>query len=191
LLIIVYKKNELHLFTTCYAVILYTGNGFSLNWTKQIKFSGLISKRIIRRFTQYRYLKKTKIVCFLLLIFSLPLSAPGLKSFTVFKVAPIEPYKSLAYAIGIIETKGDTMAYNPLEAAAGIFQIRPIRLIDYNKRTGSNYTREDLFVYEISKKIFLFYADQIGPYNLEQIARKWNGSGRETANYWRRTRKYL
>jgi hypothetical protein len=91
----------------------------------------------------------------------------------------------------MIETKGDDMAYNPLEAAAGIFQIRPIRLIDYNKRTGSNYTRKDLFTYEISEKIFLYYADQVGPYNLEQIARKWNGSGHLTTNYWDRIKRYL
>jgi hypothetical protein len=135
--------------------------------------------------------KKIEIICFILLSFSLPLSAPSMKSFTVFEQAPIEPYKMLAFAVGMIETKGDTMAYNPLEGAAGIFQIRPIRLIDYNKRTGSNYTREDLFNYEISEKIFLYYADQVGPYNQEQIARKWNGSGHLTTNYWHRIKKYL
>ena len=114
-----------------------------------------------------------------------------MKSFTIFGQAPIEPYKQLAFAVGIIETKGDTMAYNSLEEAAGIFQIRPIRLRDYNKRTGSDYTTKDLFNYEISEKIFLYYADQVGPYNLEQIARKWNGSGHLTTNYWYRIKRYL
>jgi hypothetical protein len=75
--------------------------------------------------------------------------------------------------------------------AAGYFQIRPIRLIDYNKRTGSYYTRKDLFNYKVSEKIFLYYASQIGPYDLEQIARKWNGSGRNTIYYWSRVKKYL
>ena len=139
----------------------------------------------------YLNLKKIKIVCFILLSFSLRVSAPNVKSLTVFELAPIEPYKQLAFAIGMVETKGDTLAYNPLEAAAGIFQIRPIRLIDYNKRTGRRYTRKDLFNYEISEKIFLYFADQIGPYNFEQIARKWNGSGHLTINYWNRIKQYL
>jgi|SRR5664280_490440 len=136
-------------------------------------------------------LKKIKTVCILLLSLSIQLSAPNVKSILVFEPVPVEAYKQLALAIGIVETKCDTLAYNPIENAAGIFQIRPIRLIDYNKRTGSSYTRKDLFNYEISKKIFLYYADQIGPYNLELIAKKWNGSGRLTTNYWHRIKKYL
>jgi hypothetical protein len=136
-------------------------------------------------------LKKIKIVCFILLSFSLEVSAPSEKIITVLKLAPIEPYKQLAFAVGMVETKGDTLAYNPLEEATGIFQIRPIRLIDYNKRTGSNYTRNDLFNFEISEKIFLYFADQVGPYNMEHIARKWNGSGHLTTNYWHRIKRYL
>jgi hypothetical protein len=136
-------------------------------------------------------LKKIKIVCFILLSFSLEVSAPSEKLLTVLKLAPIEPYKQLAFAVGMVETKGDTLAYNPLEEATGIFQIRPIRLIDYNKRTGSSYTRNDLFNFEISEKIFLYFADQVGPYNIEHIARKWNGSGHLTTNYWYRIRQYL
>jgi hypothetical protein len=113
------------------------------------------------------------------------------KSILVFKPVPVEPYKKLALAIGIVETKCDTLAYNPLENAAGIFQIRPIRLIDYNSRTRSSYSRKDLFKYEISEKIFMYYADQIGPYNLELIAKKWNGSGHQTSNYWNRIKRHL
>jgi hypothetical protein len=136
-------------------------------------------------------LKKIKTVCILLLSLSIQLSAPNVKSILVFESVPVEAYKQLALAIGIVETKCNTLAYNPIENAAGIFQIRPIRLIDYNNRTGSSYTRKDLFNYEISEKIFLYYADQIGPYNFELIAKKWNGSGRLTTNYWHRIKKYL
>lgn len=136
-------------------------------------------------------LKKLKFVCFLLLSFSMRLSAPSVKSLTVFEPDPIEPYKKLAFAVGMIETKGDTLAYNPIERAVGIYQIRPIRLIEYNRRTGSHYSREDLFNYKISEKIFLYFADQIGPYNTEQIARRWNGSGHLTNNYWNRIKHFL
>ncbi len=139
----------------------------------------------------YINLKKIKTVCILLLSVSIQLSAPSVKSILVFKPVPVEPYKKLALAIGIVETKCDTLAYNPLENAAGIFQIRPIRLIDYNSRTRSSYSRKDLFKYEISEKIFMYYADQIGPYNLELIAKKWNGSGHQTSNYWNRIKRHL
>jgi hypothetical protein len=91
----------------------------------------------------------------------------------------------------MVETIGDTLAFNPLEEAVGVFQIRPIRLIDYNKRTGNKYSRTDLFNYETSEKIFIYFADQIGPYNLEMIAKRWNGSGKQTVNYWNRIKRYL
>lgn len=134
---------------------------------------------------------KILFVTFILLSFSLQVSAPEWKSLIIFKQAPVEPYRKLAYAIGMVETKGDTLAYNPTEEAAGYFQIRPIRLTDYNNRTGSSYTMQDLFSFEISERIFLYFADLIGPYNLEQIARRWNGSGHQTINYWDRIKGFL
>lgn len=118
-------------------------------------------------------------------------SSPSLEAVILLVPQPVEPYKQLIYAIGYVETMNDTLAYNPVEQAAGYFQIRPIRLEDYNRRTGSNYTMKDLFNYEISEKIFLYFADQIGPYDFEQIARKWNGSGHKTIYYWNRIKQYL
>ncbi len=134
-----------------------------------------------------------KIVFFTLLVlpFAFRASAPSRESLIILYSRPVEPYKRLIYAIGMIETRCDTLAYNRMEEAAGYFQIRPIRLEDYNKRSGSNYTMKDLFNYEISEKIFLYYANQIGPYDFELIARKWNGSGHMTTHYWNRIKKYL
>jgi hypothetical protein len=91
----------------------------------------------------------------------------------------------------MVETRFDTLAYNPVEEAAGYFQIRPIRIDDYNKRTGSDYTTKDMYDYKISEKIFLYYASRIGPYKFEKIAKNWNGSGPSTIHYWRRVKKYL
>lgn len=139
----------------------------------------------------YRNLRKILFISFILLSFSLRVSAPEWKSLIIFKQTPIEPYRKLAYAIGMVETEGDTLAYNPTEEAAGYFQIRPIRLIDYNKRTGSSYTMQDLFSFETSERIFLYFADLLGPYKMEQIARKWNGSGHQTVNYWDRIKRFL
>ena len=125
----------------------------------------------------YSNLSKILIIVFVLLTFPMRVSAPAWESLIIFESAPVEPYKRLVFAIGMVETKGDTLAYNPLEEAAGIFQIRPIRLLDYNNQTGNNYTMQDLFNFETSKKIFLYFADQIGPYDMEHIAKRWNGSG--------------
>lgn len=134
-----------------------------------------------------------KILFVTLLLFSstFRIFAPVGNSFVILKSAPVEPYKKLIHAIGMVETGCDTLAYNPVEEAVGYFQIRPIRLRDYNKRTGSNYKMKDMFNYEISEKIFLYYASQIGPYDFERIARKWNGSGPRTIHYWNRIKKYI
>jgi hypothetical protein len=117
--------------------------------------------------------------------------APSRESLVIFQSSPIEPYRRLINAIGIVETKCDTLSYNPVEQATGFFQIRPVRLEDYNKRTGSRYRMKDLYSYKISEKIFLYYARQVGPYDPEKIARRWNGSGHKTYYYWNRVRKYL
>jgi hypothetical protein len=136
-------------------------------------------------------LKKIVFVSLLLLSFSFRVSAPSRESLIIFHPRPIEPYNRLIYAVGMVETMCDTLAYNPIEKAAGYFQIRPIRLEDYNNRTGSTYSMKDMFNYEIAEKIFLYYAVQIGPYNFEQIARNWNGRGARTFQYWGRIKKYL
>lgn len=127
----------------------------------------------------------------LLLLSVFRVSAPDRKSLVIIDSQPVEPYKKLIEAIGIVETGNDTLAYNPIEKATGYFQIRPIRLVDYNKRTGNTYSRKDLFNYDISEKIFLYFADQIGPYDFEKIARKWNGSGHQTIHYWKQVKRHL
>jgi len=113
------------------------------------------------------------------------------ESFILVRTAPVEPFRSLIQAIGMVETQNDTLAYNPLEDAVGYFQIRPIRLLDYNSRTGSTYSMNDLFNYNISEKIFLYYAYAIGPNDLERIAKTWNGSGKSTIQYWEQVKRYL
>lgn len=135
-------------------------------------------------------LKKIVSITFLVL-FAFKAYAPSSVSLYLFDTPSIEPFRKLINAIGMVETKYDTMAYNPVEGAVGYFQIRPIRLKDYNKRTGSNYSINDMYNYKISEKIFLYYASQIGTYNFEQIAKNWNGSGKKTIQYWKRVKKYL
>jgi hypothetical protein len=135
-------------------------------------------------------LKKIVTITFLL-FFAIRLFAPTRGFLIIGTASPVEPFKNLVHAIGMVESQYDTLAYNPLEEAVGYFQIRPIRLMDYNIRTRSSYTMNDLFNYYISEKIFLYYATEIGPYNFERIARMWNGSGASTELYWDQVKKYL
>jgi hypothetical protein len=104
---------------------------------------------------------------------------------------PINPHIKLMYAVGIVETGNDTLAYNALEEATGWLQVRPIRLEDYNKRTGKNYSLKDCYSKKISIEIFLYYASKFEPYETEQCARAWNGSGEMTNDYWMRVKTQL
>ena len=129
-------------------------------------------------------------VIFFLLI-GIKVFAPRRDSIVILNNQPIIPFKQLIYAIGKVETDLDTLSYNPFEEAVGFFQIRPIRLEDYNIRTGSNLKHSDMYNYETSEKVFLYYASQIGPYDFEKIAVNWNGSGSQTVYYWKRVKEYL
>ena len=135
-------------------------------------------------------LKKIVSVAFLLVL-TFKVFAPASESLILIRTTPIEPFTSLIHAIGMVETQYDTLAFNPLEGAVGYFQIRPIRLNDYNFRTGSTYTMTDLFNYKISEKIFVYYASEQGPYNFERIAKTWNGSGKSTIQYWEQVKRFL
>jgi hypothetical protein len=136
------------------------------------------------------YLKKIIFVTFFTLFASL-VFAPRNEAFLIIGNSPIEPFRNLMHAVGMVETSCDTMAYNPEEGAVGFLQIRPVRVDDYNRRTGSNYTMKDMYNIEISEKVFLYYASLIGPYNLERIARNWNGSGKRTIQYWEQVKRFL
>lgn len=126
-----------------------------------------------------------------LLSIALGAVAPDQKSLFIQESLPIEPFNKLMYAVGMVETMGNTQAYNEFENAAGIYQIRQVRLDDYNRRTGNHYTLQDVFSYEISEKVFLYFASIIGPYDFEKIAKTWNGSGPMTAFYWNKIKEYL
>jgi hypothetical protein len=135
----------------------------------------------------------TKKIIFIAFFLALVLRvfAPTQEGIVIKSDPPVEPFRNLVHAIGMVETQYDTLAYNPLEEAVGYFQIRPIRLMDYNIRTGHSYKMNDLFNYKISEKIFLYYASDIGPYDPERIAKAWNGSGESTILYWAQVKKFL
>lgn len=136
-----------------------------------------------------RFLKSIPI--FLLLLLSFRATAPDIKVAYIKVSEPIDVYDRLINAVIMVESFGDSMAYNLNEEAIGAFQIRPIRLLDYNQRTGNNYEAKDCYSYKISKEIFLYYAKRIGFPEYELIARNWNGSGETTLDYWEKVKLHL
>ncbi len=104
---------------------------------------------------------------------------------------PVDAYERLIKAVVKVESAGNTLAYNLIEEAVGAFQIRPIRILDYNRRTGKNYKIENCYNFDISKEVFLYYARKIGYPDYETIARNWNGSGETTQGYWEKVKLNL
>ena len=106
-------------------------------------------------------------------------------------------YEDLINALYKYEAKCNPFAYNPVEEATGGLQIRPIRLAHYNELTNSNYTIEDCYNFEISKKIFLYFCNHDGSGKLipwktwEQAAKDWNGSGPMTITYWENVKQLI
>jgi len=139
--------------------------------------------------TKYLIIKSSLVT--LLLLLTLRVTAPTITIFNVPRPAPINPYERLIWAVIQVESKGDTLAFNETEEAIGAFQIRPIRVMDYNERTGKKYKLEDCRNYDLSRSIFLYYAVQAGFDNYETIARRWNGSGKTTLDYWEKVKKHL
>jgi hypothetical protein len=125
------------------------------------------------------------------LLAGLKVVAPGANSFIISESPGIQPFSDLMHATAMVETMGNTLAYNEFENAVGIYQIRQVRIDEYNKRTGSSYALSEMFDPELSAKVYLYYASWYGPYNLEKIAKAWNGSGPMTELYWKRIKEYL
>jgi hypothetical protein len=142
----------------------------------------------------FQIIKSGCLRCVLILCFLLPAlkaTAPVFSVAYILVPEPINVYEKLINAIVMVESLGDTMAVNRSEEAYGAFQIRPIRLLDYYRRTGKKYKPEDCFNFEISKKIFLYYAENMDYRDYQSISRNWNGSGKMTLDYWEKIKEYL
>jgi len=131
------------------------------------------------------------ILLVILLFISVKLLAPEVRCFYIEKAKAIGRFDRLIAAVVWIESRNNPLAYNPREGAVGAFQIRQCRIEHYNRLTGSNYKLTDCYDYELSRKIFVFFAERIGDGNFEMISRRWNGSGKQTLKYWNLVRAKL
>jgi hypothetical protein len=128
-------------------------------------------------------------IAFLLVCFKVV--APESNFLNVAAYQGIKPFTVLLNAVAMVETKGNNLAYNELENAVGKLQIRQVRLDEYNRLTGNNFTLKDMFNPVNSERVFLYFASVSGPYHFEKIAKRWNGSGPKTELYWQRIKRHL
>ena len=104
---------------------------------------------------------------------------------------PYSPFNALSIAVGMVESKGNPMAYNAKEQATGIYQIRPCKLQDFNQATRKSYTLTEMYDTIKAKEVFLWHCQQYNVNDIERIARRWNGSGVLTDSYWEAVKKQL
>jgi hypothetical protein len=122
----------------------------------------------------------------ILLFISIKAAAPGTCKYLYVQAGEkLSEFDALIKAVVWVESKGNTFAFNPVEDAVGAFQIRQCRIDDYNRRTGSNYRIEDCFDYNLSREVFLYFAKGK---SFEQAAKNWNGSGKQTIEYWNKVK---
>ena len=119
---------------------------------------------------------------FILLLICLPVFGPNNNLVFLRAEEPVNIYDRLINAIVMVESENGQHLYNDVENAVGYFQIRPIRVLDYNQRTGSDYKLEDFYSYELSREMFLYYTKGR---SFERVAKSWNGSGPMTVEYWK------
>ena len=122
------------------------------------------------------------------ILFCTLLSAPPNNSGMVFESEGINYYEPLIKAVVMVESSNGKYTYNPDEGAVGWFQIRQVRVDDYNKKRGMDHKLADFYDYDLSREIFLWYASGK---SYEVAARNWNGKWSLTENYWKKVKKHL
>jgi hypothetical protein len=136
-------------------------------------------------------MKKLLLIILILYFSGLAAYAPMRKLLYIKEAIPIQPYEKVWEAVCMIESSNRQYAFNKDENAIGIVQVRPVRLRDFNDRTGKQYTMDDMYDVKKSKEVFMYYATQFEYSDPEKIARKWNGSGKKTITYWNKVKVYM
>lgn len=130
------------------------------------------------------------IIILFLCLTSAILTAPPNNSIVIFASERVNPYNAILKACYQIESSSGRDTLNVAENAVGGFGIRPIRLLDYNQRTGKHITLNDCYNYETSKMIFLYYVSQCDYRDIKGMAVAWNGVSKEN-KYYAKIKKLL
>lgn len=140
---------------------------------------------------------------FLLLCFGIISSIAGNpyteKALYITESPVFRPYEALWRAVCIVESSNNANAIGDLKLrnkAYGIAQIRQPRLNDYYQHTGIRYTVYEMFDTTKSKSVFMWYAMQNSPNDIDRTIRQWNGGPQghkkqSTKKYLKKIKKHL
>lgn len=134
-------------------------------------------------------MKKMALTFTIITLFFSHLTAPPNERIAIVRHAPICPYERIINTVVTVESGGNTFAYNAKERAVGAFQIRQVRLTEYNRLTGERLKLTDCYDYETSKRIFIYYAVQFRYDDYKAISIDWNKS--KTLKYWNKVKQRL
>ena len=103
---------------------------------------------------------------------------------------------ALIEAIVHVESRGDSLAFNRHENAAGALQIRPIMVREANRIVGRNeYSLADRWSVKRSIELFVVVQSHYNPrIDFEDGARLWNGGridAKGTDDYWKKVKGRL
>jgi len=129
-------------------------------------------------------------ITIILILLTMICKAPEYKTLTVIRTESINPYEPIIRTVTKVESSYGTQLINEKENAVGWFGIRPIRLDDYNKRTGKNISHAECYEYETGRMIFLYYASQIDYRDIKAICINWNGKSKKNL-YYKKIKKEL
>jgi hypothetical protein len=131
---------------------------------------------------------KKLLLIFMFLILSLNMPSACFKYLIIPSARSYSDYDRLLQAVAWVESRNYDLALNVKEQAIGRLQIRACRVIEYNRRTGRHYEHHEMFDYDLSREVFLYYARGK---SYRDAAKDWNGSGPLTELYWQRVKKRL
>lgn len=123
----------------------------------------------------------TAITLLILSLFLSNLKAPDTKAVYLIEPERVNPYEAIWNAVITIESNSNPLAYHMEKngcASIGIAQIQQSRLDDFRSRTGIAYSLADMYSPDKAKSVFMHYASEIQPHNIERISREWNGGAK-------------
>lgn len=130
----------------------------------------------------------------LILIMTLKAFAPCDNKLYIPEPAVINPFEAIWNATCLIESSGNPFAIgdkNLINHSYGIAQIRNEKLIDFHKATGIRYDTLDMFDVNKSREVYMHHASRFDPWDIELVAKSWNGSGPMVEGYWRKVKAKL
>lgn len=140
---------------------------------------------------------KKLLILIILIIVGPSIYAPTERVIYIGSIPGINPYNELWEAVKFVETCNNPDTINAAEQAYGPGQIRQVKLDDFNEAQGTEhsaqgrkeYTLEDCMDEKIARDIFMWHCSRYN--DAETAARRWNGSGPMTDEYWKKIKVQL